>query len=104
MAKYRQRVLREIEAIQLRWATWNEVCDFLGDAFKGANPDGATYCDNPVDSCGEPGPRYIQLNVITEQGSIVPVRHGEWIIKDKSPGRFYPCDPKVFAELYSPAT
>ena len=38
--------------------------------------------------------------VFTMQNVLVPIRSGEWIIKESAPGRYYPCDPTVFAETY----
>lgn len=104
MAKFRKRPV-EITAVQLRWTTWNEACEFLGDeAFKDANPTGAREidADEASDTCGEDGPTYIALDVRTVHGEIATVRHGDWIIPEKAPGRFYPCKPDVFAETYEP--
>lgn len=102
MARYRKKPV-ETEALQLRWTTWNEVCEFLGaDAFRDANPNGAREitADEASDTCGEPGPTYIAIDVRTIHGELATVRHGDWIIPDNKPGRFYPCKPDVFAATY----
>lgn len=101
MAKYRKKPV-EIEAVQLRWTTWNEVCDFVGEAFRDANPTGAWNIpeSEASDTCGEVGPHFIAMNVRTTHGELAVVRHGDWIIPDSKPGTFYPCKPDVFARTY----
>jgi hypothetical protein len=103
MGTYRKKPV-EIEAVQLRWSVWNEVCDFLGGALLAENPGGAREipADEASDTCGEPGPAYIALDVRTVHGEIATVRHGDWIIPDAKPGRFYPCKPDVFERTYEP--
>lgn len=94
-----------VEAVQLRWTNWDEVLALLGEAFLVENASGAEAIgvEEVSDTCGEPGPNYIKLNVRTAHGEIAVVRHGDWIIPEKTPGRFYPCKPDVFAETYEPA-
>ena len=84
-----------IQAVQLRWTTWCDVCDFLGDIISPDNP--ARNATGYADSCGEVGPEYIELDIPTPTGTVT-VRHGEWIIK--CPEGFYKCDPHVFSETY----
>lgn len=93
-----------IEAVQLRWTQWSEVCELLGDAFLIENPGGANTITvgEASDTCGEAGPLYIALNVRTAHDDIAIVRHGDWIIPEKQAGRFYPCKPDVFAATYEP--
>lgn len=100
MAKFRKKPI-EIEAIQLRWTTWSEVCDFLGDTFIVHNPDGASRIprEEASDMCGEEG-EGICLNVQTTHGEIAIVRHGDWIIPDSKLGTFYPCKPDIFDATY----
>lgn len=97
---------RATTAVQLRWSTWNDVCELLGDALVQHNPEGACTVTQAAvaDTCGEPGPDYITLSVLTANGHVVPVRHGDWIIPDSEPGTFYPCAPDVFARDYVEAT
>jgi hypothetical protein len=33
-------------------------------------------------------------------GDKARVRHGDWIIAEDMPGRFYPCKSEVFADTY----
>ena len=97
MAKYRKKPV-VIDAVQLTWGTWGEACDFLGDVISPENP--ARYCTEPSDTCGEVGPEYIELTVTTVHGESAIVRHGDWIIPEPMPGRFYPCKPDIFAATY----
>lgn len=94
MSKFRKKPV-VIEAVQLRWRTWNEVCDFLGSIISEANP--ARNSDTASDTCGEQGP-FIELTIPTLEGAHT-ARHGDWIIKGVK-GEFYPCRPDIFAATY----
>jgi hypothetical protein len=95
-------------AVQVRWSTWNSLSCELGDefnaAFWAANPDGAREisADEASDTCGEPGPTYIAFEVYTAHGDLATVRHGDWVVPEAQPGRFYPIKPDVFADSYEP--
>jgi hypothetical protein len=91
-----------IEAVQLNWANWPEVCDILGPALSPENPAWNIPPGEESDSCGEKGdgPGFIALNVTTTHGETAIVRHGDWIIPDSKPGTFYPCKPDVFEKTY----
>jgi hypothetical protein len=99
--KFRKKPI-EIEAVQLCWANWNEVCLFLGQHIGKDNEARYISVDEVSDTCGEIGPEYIALDVTTTHGDIAVVRHGDWIIPDSKPGTFYPCKPDVFAATYEP--
>lgn len=94
-----------VDAVQLSWRTWNDVCVFLGDAFLAENPQGGTPITASMcsDTCGEEELQYISLNVRTIQGEIAVVRHGDWIIRESVPGRFCPVRADVFARTYGAA-
>jgi hypothetical protein len=96
MAKFRKKPV-EIEAVQLRWSTWREVGDFVGDAISRENP--ARSSTGYSDDCGEPAP-YIELIIRTLEGDMV-ARHGDWIIRGVK-GELYPCKPDIFAATYEP--
>ncbi len=85
-----------IEAVQLTWGNWNEMCNFLDGIISESNPgrDVATFSDR----CGEQGPTYIELTIPTLEGDHV-AKHGDWIIKGVK-GEFYPCKPDIFEETY----
>lgn len=96
MPQFRKKPI-VIEAVQLRWSTWGDVCALLGGDFKGGRDITA---EEASDTCGESGPDYIALDVTTMHGETAVVRHGDWIIPDGKPGTFYPCKPDIFAETY----
>ena len=88
-----------IEAVRLRWATWGELCEFLGDIISADNPGRDTLtADEASDTCGEIGPRYIALDIPTSEG-VMTALHGDWIIKGVA-GEFYPCKPDIFQATY----
>jgi hypothetical protein len=110
-ARYRKKPV-EITAVQVCWANWHDVTELLGDALSAENPGGARRItgDEASDTCGEfetsnsaPGQRdYIAFDVRTAHGEIAVVRHGDWIVPEAIPGRFYPVKPDVFAATYEP--
>ncbi len=87
-----------IEAVQLTWKTWDEVCEFLGGVISPENP--ARSVETFSDACSEVGP-YIELTIPTLEGNHV-ARHGDWIIKGVK-GEFYPCKPDIFTSTYEAA-
>jgi hypothetical protein len=88
----------EIEAVQLNWANWNDVCDFLGDIVGPHNPAFEIRPDEVSDTCREHGPAYIGLNIPTLEGKMRAV-HGDYIIKGVNQ-EFYPCKPDIFDKTY----
>jgi hypothetical protein len=95
VAQYRKRPV-VIEAVQLRWNTWQEMCTFLGDIISVDNP--GRNVDTYSDTCGEVGPPWIELTIPTLEGDHI-ARHGDWIIRGVN-GEFYPCKPDIFAATY----
>ena len=100
--KYRKRPI-EVEAVQLRWSTWDRVREFVGDAISHTSPAWDISAEEASDTCGESEP-YISFLVTTVHGETAVVRHGDWIIPDLRPGTFYPCKPEVFAATYELVT
>lgn len=101
---YRKKPVK-VQAVQLRWSAWVDVCELLGEALLEVNPNGARTisAEEAADTCGETGPIYIELDVRTIHGEIATVRHGDWIIPDGKAGRFYPCKPDIFEATYEEA-
>lgn len=99
MSRFRKKPV-VIEAVQLRWSTWNEVCEFLGNIISEANPGRRIEPDEASDTCGESGPSYIALTIPTREGDHTAL-HGDWIIRGVQ-GEFYPCKPDIFAATYEP--
>jgi hypothetical protein len=102
VAKYRKKPI-EVDAVQLNWKNWSDVCEFVGDVISTDNPAWLITAHEASHTCGETGPEFIAMKVTTTHGETAVVRHGDWIIPDKSPGTFYPCKPDVFEATYEPA-
>lgn len=100
MAKYRKKPV-VIEAVQLCWKNWSEVCEFVGNVINKDSPGFYIEASEASDTCGEVGP-YMGIYVTTTHGETAVVRHGDWIIPDSKPGTFYPCKPDVFDATYEP--
>jgi hypothetical protein len=92
-----------IEAIQLSWSNWMDVCDFvpkpwfkqgvyLDDATKEQLPDGRT--SNTM------GLLLNTLESDKQTGSLLATE-GDWIIKGVA-GEFYPCKDDIFRLTYEP--
>jgi len=87
-----------IEAVQLRWDTWNEMCEF---ASVGKLTDGKTegcYLDengNVTSSSDRIG-----ILIPTLEGLMIGSQN-DWIIKGVK-GEFYPCKPDIFEATYEP--
>ncbi len=93
-----QRKHSQIKAVQLKWTTWCEMCEFLQGIISPENP--AREVSTFSDTCGEVGPKWIEITVPTIIGSQI-AKHGDWILKSKT-GQLRVCPPKVFTELYEP--
>ena len=88
-----------IQAVQLRWDTWGEVCSHAGVGRLTAGQPQGTYIqvdgnpgDSPTDEIG--------LLIPTLEGLMV-ARPGDWIIKGVK-GELYPCKPDIFEATYEP--
>ena len=91
--KYRKKPV-VIEAVQLRWDTWGEVCDFITLPW-GEDGVHGVYTNNGVKS--DIGKR-IGLVIPTLEGDIL-ASENDYIIKGVQ-GEFYPCKPDIFEETY----
>ena len=84
-----------IDAVQLRWDTWEEICDFAGvGKLTDGKPEG-TQVDLEGNPLPDGGP-----------GLLIPTLEGlhlanpnDWIIKGVK-GEFYPCKPDIFEATY----
>jgi hypothetical protein len=104
MAYFRKRPV-EVEAVQLLWSTWSEMCDFApvgdgngrgvyvsdaGHIEAGADPE---FSDHKISD-------RIGLTIPTLEGVMLAVE-GDWVIKGVA-GEFYPCKPGIFDATYEP--
>jgi len=85
MAKYRKKVV--IEAVQLRWDTWNEMCDH---ADVGSLEDGKPHGSQDGEAIG--------LDIPTLEG-MIHADENDWIIKGVQ-GELYPIKDDIFRATY----
>ena len=96
MGKYRKKPV-VIDAVQLQWDTWDEVCYHadVGRLVDGKpeltyiQPDG-THGDSCTDELG--------LLIPTLEGLML-AREGGWVIRSVK-GELYPCKPDIFEVTY----
>ena len=88
MAKFRKKPV-VIEAVQLRWDTWSEMCDHagVGELIHG-KPEGSQDGEK------------IALNIPTLEG-VMHANENDWIIRGVK-GEIYPCKPDIFEATYEP--
>ena len=101
MGRYRKKPV-EIDAVQLTWPTWSDVCEFVGafpEGMKGVyvDEDGKAREDFPGDQPNGDVAR-IGLLIPTLEGTMLAVQD-DWIIRGVQ-GELYPCKPDIFAATY----
>jgi len=99
--KYRKRPV-VIEAVQLLWTNWSEMCEFAGVGYLAdGKPEG---CFIASDGHALPKgsdwrwPDEIGMRIPTLEG-VMLARQGDWIVKGVH-GELYPVKPDIFAETY----
>jgi hypothetical protein len=85
MSRWRKKPV-VIDAVQLRWDSWSEMCEHLGPDFFRLGGSGGPLGDD------------IQLSIPTLEG-VMLASENDWIIKGVK-GEFYPCKPDIFALTY----
>jgi len=84
--KYRKKPI-VIEAVQLRWDTWQEMCDHAGvGKLTDGNPEGSQDGEK------------IGLDIPTLEG-LMHADENDWIIRGVK-GELYPCKPDIFEQTY----
>jgi hypothetical protein len=104
MTRYRKKPV-VIEAVQLRWDTWSEMCGHagVGDLADG-KPEGCFVNEEGVGVSSFPGDRpdgapcRIGLWIPTLEGLMLGIEN-DWIIKGVQ-GEIYPCKPDIFEATY----
>ncbi len=87
MTKYRKKPV-VIEAVQLTWENWSEICDFADvGLLKENHPEGCMLSENRIG-----------LNIPTLEGLML-AEENTWIIKGVK-GELYPCKPDIFEMTY----
>ena len=97
MLKYRKKPI-VVEAVQLRWDTWDEMCSHAGvGKLTDGKPEGTQKDPETGTALPDDGPG---LLIPTLEGLMLG-RPGDWIIKGVK-GELYPCKPDVFEATYEP--
>ena len=77
-----------VEALQLRWDNWSEMCDFAGvGSLQDGKPEGANSPDGKI-----------AMNIPTLEGLMI-ASENDWIIRGIK-GELYPCKPDIFEATY----
>jgi len=90
-----------IEAVQLLWSKWNEMCEHAG---VGKLSEGKP-CGCYVDAAGQVSDKPMDhprlgIQIPTLEGTMIGVE-GDWIIRGVK-GELYPCKPDIFDMTYEP--
>lgn len=86
MAKYRKKPV-VVEAVQLRWDTWDEICNFAGvGKLEDGKPSGVMDGEK------------VGLDIPTLEG-LVHASENDFIIKGVK-NELYPCKPDIFEATY----
>ena len=88
--KYRKKPV-VVEALQLRWDNWDEMCDFVGVG---------GLASNKAEGIQE-GEK-IGLLIPTLEG-VMTCKQDDYVIKGVK-GEFYPCKPDIFELTYEELT
>ena len=96
MAKYRKKPV-VVDALQLRWDNWSEMCDFIGkeNFVKGFCGCFIDWEGNATDDASF---STMGLKIPTLEGEMLG-RQDDFIIKGIN-GEFYPCKPDIFEKTY----
>lgn len=101
--RYRKRPV-EVEAVELTWGTWSEVCEFVGEdrGFQGVwvHPTNSLIFSTGDPLRGVPlGQQRMGLLIHTLEGDMLAIE-GDMIVKGVK-GEVYPVKPDIFAETYT---
>ncbi len=92
----------EIEAVQLRWDTWNEMCDFAGvGTLTEGKPEGCYLTPDdariPIENFPG-GDAPIGMWIPTLEGLMI-AKQDDWIVRGVQ-GELYPVKPDIFEATY----
>ena len=92
--KYRKKPV-VVEAIQLKWENWGDICEFVPKPYfiKGVFLDEYGRPHDDFITCDR-----IVLLIKTLEGEMLAVEN-DYIIKGVN-GEFYPCKPDIFEKTY----
>ncbi len=96
--KYRKKPV-VVEAVQLRWDTWNEMCDFAGVGnLEDGKPSGCYIGEDGQPLSEGETSEEIGLTIPTLEGVMV-ARQNDYVIRGVQ-GELYPCKPDIFEQTY----
>ncbi len=88
MKKYRKKPI-VIEALQLKWDTWDEMCEHAGAGkLTDGKPEGQMHGEK------------IALAIPTLEG-LMMADENDWVIRGVK-NELYPCKPDIFEATYEP--
>src|SRR5579872_5509013 len=90
-----------IEAVQLNWEAWADVCDFVPRPWfnRGVFLDDVTLEALPEDKTSGTIGLYINTLESDKVTGALLATQGDWIIKGVK-GEIYPCKPDIFESTY----
>ena len=98
--KYRKKLVA-VEAVQLLWSTWGEMCDFAGvGRLEDGQPQGCFVDENGQALPEGQTSERMGLYIPTLEGLVLGVE-GDYIIRGTE-GELYPCKPDAFEATYEP--
>jgi hypothetical protein len=105
MALYRKLPV-VIEAVQLRWDTWSEMCEFANvgtfEEMEAGLKCHGCFIDDEGNGTTDPGGDLLGMWIPTLEGTML-AKAGDYIIKGVA-GELYPCKPDIFMRTYELAT
>lgn len=96
MPKFRKKPV-VIEAVQLTWATWNEMCQHAGVGLLSAGKPEGCYV-TPEGTATNEVTDEISMVIPTLEG-VMLARQNDWVIRGVK-GELYPCKPDIFHATY----
>jgi hypothetical protein len=97
--RYRKKPV-VVEAVQLLWSTWGEVCEFADVGLLSDGKPQGCYLNEFGEGVEKfPGdPARIGMWIPTLEGLMLATE-GDWIIRGTA-DELYPCKPDIFEEIY----
>ncbi len=101
MAEFRKKPV-VVEAVQLRWDTWNEMCDHAGvGKLSDAKPEGC-YIQADGKATLTPGASDVLGLLIPTLEGLMTASQDDYVIRGVK-GEIYSCKPDIFEQTYEPA-
>lgn len=98
MTHYRKKPV-VIEAVQLRWDTWGEMCEFAGvGSLDEGKPEGCFVWEDGTGHKEDDGRGVMGLAIPTLEGVMLATQD-DWVIRGIK-GELYPCKPDIFEATY----